>query len=204
MAESYFQHAEHYWRIVLAAQEQMAQQFGTQFQPQRPFGDEGDDGDDEGDDEGGAYPMGPSSRRAPASRAMPGDDGQPWQGERGRDHRAAAGAATTTATASALTGTTATTAASTAMTATIRIAARIGTIRIATIRSAAGRAGRKIGKRTGKRTGKKTAGEPQEGRHEVIASMASASRASGSGATAMTGRAGSLPPVTIRARAAKA
>jgi hypothetical protein len=57
MAENYFQHAEHYWRIVLAAQEQMTQQYGHQFQAARPFGEEGDDGDDDGDDDGSHYPM---------------------------------------------------------------------------------------------------------------------------------------------------
>src|ERR687896_1548623 len=31
-AENYFQHAEHYYRILLAAQEQMAQQYGHSFQ----------------------------------------------------------------------------------------------------------------------------------------------------------------------------
>ncbi len=92
MAESYFQHAEHYWRIVLAAQEQMAQQYGTQFQPQRPFGEEGDDGDEEGDDEGGAYPMGADQPGGPGQQGMnqqggQGDDGQPWQGERGREQQ---------------------------------------------------------------------------------------------------------------------
>jgi hypothetical protein len=35
-AENYFQHAEHYYRILLAAQEQMAQQFGHSFPPIAP------------------------------------------------------------------------------------------------------------------------------------------------------------------------
>lgn len=50
-AENYFQHAEHYYRILLAAQEQMAQQFGHSFPPNRGFGDNPDDGDDDGDDD---------------------------------------------------------------------------------------------------------------------------------------------------------
>src|ERR1041384_6758722 len=47
-AENYFQHAEHYYRIVAAAQAQMPQ-------PQQFY--RNDDGDEEGDDEnaGGGY-----------------------------------------------------------------------------------------------------------------------------------------------------
>jgi hypothetical protein len=52
-AENYFQHAEHYYRIIATAQEQLREQFGYQ---QRPF-------DEEGDEEAGfpgerAYPNG--------------------------------------------------------------------------------------------------------------------------------------------------
>src|ERR671919_536324 len=39
-AENYFQHAEHYYRIIAAAQEQLREQYGYQ---QRPFDEEGDD-----------------------------------------------------------------------------------------------------------------------------------------------------------------
>src|SRR6478735_7014622 len=39
-AENYFQHAEHYFRIIAAAQEQLREQYGYQ---QRPFDEEGDD-----------------------------------------------------------------------------------------------------------------------------------------------------------------
>ena len=53
-AENYFQHAEHYYRILLAAQEQMAQQFGHSFPPNRGFvetnDEEGEDGDEDGQD----------------------------------------------------------------------------------------------------------------------------------------------------------
>lgn len=49
-AENYFQHAEHYYRILLAAQEQMSQQFGHSFPPNRGFVDD-EDGEEEGDDE---------------------------------------------------------------------------------------------------------------------------------------------------------
>src|SRR5919202_3775394 len=40
-AENYLQHAEHYYRIIAAAQEQFRDQFGGGYQ--RPFGDEGDE-----------------------------------------------------------------------------------------------------------------------------------------------------------------
>src|ERR671932_1582200 len=40
-AENYLQHAEHYYRIIAAAQEQFRDQFGGSFQ--RPFEDDGDD-----------------------------------------------------------------------------------------------------------------------------------------------------------------
>src|SRR5918994_2296022 len=40
-AENYFQHAEHYYRIIAAAQEQLREQFGYQ---QRPFDEDGEDG----------------------------------------------------------------------------------------------------------------------------------------------------------------
>lgn len=56
MAENYLQHAEHYIRIVLAAQEALAEQTGQQFPPQRGFGDEdGEDGED-GDGYGAPQP----------------------------------------------------------------------------------------------------------------------------------------------------
>ncbi|MBX9907610.1 MAG: DUF4167 domain-containing protein [Beijerinckiaceae bacterium] len=50
-AENYFQHAEHYYRILLAAQEQMAQQFGHSFPPNRGFVETNDDEGDEGDED---------------------------------------------------------------------------------------------------------------------------------------------------------
>ena len=59
-AENYFQHAEHYYRILLAAQEQMAQQFGHSFPPNRAFNDDGEDSEEEGDDDGQNFqPGGP-------------------------------------------------------------------------------------------------------------------------------------------------
>ena len=50
-AENYFQHAEHYYRILLAAQEQMAQQFGHSFPPNRAFNEDADEGEEDGDDD---------------------------------------------------------------------------------------------------------------------------------------------------------
>lgn len=49
-AENYFQHAEHYYRILLAAQEQMSQQFGHSFPPNRAFNEDAEDGDEDGEE----------------------------------------------------------------------------------------------------------------------------------------------------------
>lgn len=57
-AESYFQFAEHYYRILLAAQEQMAQQFGHSFPPNRAFVEDADEGEEEGDEEGQSFQPG--------------------------------------------------------------------------------------------------------------------------------------------------
>jgi len=63
-AENYFQHAEHYFRLIAAAQEQFRQQ-NPNFQPQRPEGSSGndqqfaprnEDGAEDGDDS--AQPFG--------------------------------------------------------------------------------------------------------------------------------------------------
>src|SRR3954452_13437799 len=51
-AENYFQHAEHYYRMIAAAQEQLRQQYGT---AQRPFDEESDEGDEEGAPNGFGY-----------------------------------------------------------------------------------------------------------------------------------------------------
>src|ERR671918_1490664 len=60
-AENYFQHAEHYFRIIAAAQEQLREQYGYQ---QR---------DDEGDDEGFAQVERPGFDRGFGN----GEDGDP-------------------------------------------------------------------------------------------------------------------------------
>jgi hypothetical protein len=44
-AENYFQHAEHYYRIIATAQEALRQQYGY---TQRPFDEDGEEGDEEG------------------------------------------------------------------------------------------------------------------------------------------------------------
>src|SRR5918992_1774157 len=54
-AENYFQHAEHYYRIIAAAQEQLREQYGYQ---QRPFDEDGE----EGDEEGGGFGYGQGDR----------------------------------------------------------------------------------------------------------------------------------------------
>lgn len=43
-AENYLQHAEHYYRLIAAVQEQYRQQYGI---PQRPFDEDGDEGDED-------------------------------------------------------------------------------------------------------------------------------------------------------------
>jgi hypothetical protein len=56
-AESYLQHAEHYNRIIMAAQQQMGAQHGGQHQGEGPNGGyrsrfQGEGGDDDGDEAG--------------------------------------------------------------------------------------------------------------------------------------------------------
>jgi hypothetical protein len=78
-AENYFQHAEHYYRILLAAQEQMAQQFGHSFPPNRGFGDNPDDGDDDGDDDAPEFQ--PGAGPQPDLRGQnPGVNGNAYNG----------------------------------------------------------------------------------------------------------------------------
>jgi hypothetical protein len=81
-AENYLQHAEHYYRIIAAAQEQFRDQFGGSYQ--RPF-------DEEGDEDMGATVNGHAYSGAPAG-LQGGDDGdgmqpQPYEnrGENGGD-----------------------------------------------------------------------------------------------------------------------
>ncbi|MEH3148463.1 MAG: DUF4167 domain-containing protein [Methylobacterium frigidaeris] len=77
MAENYFQHGEHYYRIIATANEQYRQQYGGTYGRQN-FDDEGDDGD-----EGDAPPNGyaaQSEARGGFAAYGPGDDyGDPAQ-----------------------------------------------------------------------------------------------------------------------------
>ncbi|WP_349369583.1 DUF4167 domain-containing protein [Salinarimonas sp.] len=81
MAENYFQHAEHYYRIIAAAQEQLRQQYGF---PQRGYDDESDEGEDEGDYRSGSdrlEDLDPSL--APQPSFGRGDGQQPRRDDRG-------------------------------------------------------------------------------------------------------------------------
>ncbi|KRE18158.1 hypothetical protein ASE63_02990 [Bosea sp. Root381] len=88
-AENYFQHAEHYYRILLAAQEQMAQQFGHSFPPNRAFNEDADEGEEESEDEGQAFQAGgpqPDPRNPAGSVNGNGynpNGGQRFEGEGG-------------------------------------------------------------------------------------------------------------------------
>lgn len=90
-AENYYQHAEHYFRIIAAAQEQFRQNQPQQFQPRT----EGDPRDDSGDDNDGEYsafgaepgfaPQPPQQQQQP----YPAREPQPYQREQQpvREHR---------------------------------------------------------------------------------------------------------------------
>lgn len=74
-AENYFQHAEHYYRLIAAAQEQFRPAFGAY---QRPF----DDDADEGEDEAPAYGYGQGERAAQGAQVEDdfGSQPQPFEG----------------------------------------------------------------------------------------------------------------------------
>lgn len=80
-AENYLQHAEHYYRIIAAAQEQFREQYGApSFQ--RPF-------DEDGDEDGAGY-GGPGERQAGQGQGEGGDIGsqpQPYEGHGERQDR---------------------------------------------------------------------------------------------------------------------
>ena len=93
-AESYFQHAEHYYRILLAAQEQMAQQFGHSFPPNRAFVEDADEGEEEGDEE--LQPFQPGTgpqpdRGANGHGGYNGHGGQRAEGEGGEGQQQGGG-----------------------------------------------------------------------------------------------------------------
>jgi hypothetical protein len=118
MAENYFQHAEHYYRIIMAAQAQFQEQTGQRMRPEfdQLGGDAGQseggyEGDDEGDDEqpftGEQQPRHNDYRSSEPPRgyepqpSMPrphnneprGDrsDGRPYEGRSGGDNRQGGG-----------------------------------------------------------------------------------------------------------------
>jgi Domain of unknown function (DUF4167) len=74
--EGYLQHAEHYFRLIAAAQAQFAPQHQQHNpnQPQQPYQrpdmESRDDFDDDGDDTGGVDPQGQSYPTAPAQHAQ--------------------------------------------------------------------------------------------------------------------------------------
>ena len=85
MAESYFQHAEHYFRILNAMNQaaQQGQQGGAQQQQRRPTANEQQSSDNPGEGEGedmdgqpagmGDQPGGGDSRDIPIAAAPPGE-----------------------------------------------------------------------------------------------------------------------------------
>ncbi|AZO78920.1 hypothetical protein B5U98_02550 [Bosea sp. Tri-39] len=82
-AENYFQHAEHYYRILLAAQEQMTQQFGHSFQPNRAFVEDADDGEEEGEEDVNFQGGQQQGERQHNGNGVNGHGGQRQDGEDG-------------------------------------------------------------------------------------------------------------------------
>jgi hypothetical protein len=78
-AEGYLQHAEHYFRMIMAAQVQFAQQNPNQQQQpfQRPDMEGRDDYDDDGDDSGQDQPNGQPFQPAPQQMQRPQHQPQP-------------------------------------------------------------------------------------------------------------------------------
>ncbi|KMO27658.1 hypothetical protein VQ03_30355, partial [Methylobacterium tarhaniae] len=91
MAENYFQHGEHYFRIISAANEQYRQQYGGTYG--RQGYDDEDDGDDEGAPANGYAPQerGGNERGvngyAPSGYGAPDDYGDPGQQPQPYDNR---------------------------------------------------------------------------------------------------------------------
>ena len=78
-AENYFQHAEHYYRIIATAQEALRQQYGYQ---QRPFDEDGDEGDEEA-----GFGYGQGERQGPSGEDDLGSQPQPFDGGPGDQPR---------------------------------------------------------------------------------------------------------------------
>jgi hypothetical protein len=80
-AENYYQHAEHYFRLIAAAQEQFRQNNPQFYRPENEPRDMREEGFDDGDDGGGPQPM-PGPGEAPFGPAEPqpylARDAQPY------------------------------------------------------------------------------------------------------------------------------
>lgn len=88
-AENYYQHAEHYFRIIAAAQEQFRQNQPQQFQP-RPDGEPRDDTGDDNDGEYSSFGAEPGFAPQPQQQQpYPAREPQPYQREPQpvREHR---------------------------------------------------------------------------------------------------------------------
>lgn len=81
-AENYYQHAEHYFRIIAAAQEQFRQNQPQQYQQQpRQDGEGRDEMSDENDGEFSAFGAEPGFAPQPQQQPYPPRDQQPYQRE---------------------------------------------------------------------------------------------------------------------------
>ncbi len=82
-AENYYQHAEHYFRLIAAAQEQFRQNNPQFYRPENEQRDMRDDGFDDGDEMGGPQPM-PGPGEVPFGPGEPqpylARDAQPYPG----------------------------------------------------------------------------------------------------------------------------
>lgn len=79
-AENYYQHAEHYFRIIAAAQEQFRQNQPQQYQQPRPEGDVRDDAGEESEGEFSAFGAEPGFAPQPQQQPYPPRE-QPYQRE---------------------------------------------------------------------------------------------------------------------------
>jgi hypothetical protein len=84
-AENYYQHAEHYFRIIAAAQEQFRQNQPQQFQP-RPDSDPRDESGDDSDGEFSAFGAEPGFAPQPQQQPYPAREPQPYP-QPVREHR---------------------------------------------------------------------------------------------------------------------
>ncbi len=78
-AENYYQHAEHYFRLIAAAQDQFRQQNPAYYNQQQPQGAQGAaDEYDESEDEGQSYPSEPSFTPREQPQPILPRDAQPF------------------------------------------------------------------------------------------------------------------------------